>query len=93
MTISPVLIYIWGTLFLAFLALVVYRGQLTRYEAEQLFLEDEASIVQRNKMQREQLVRDLSRIRPVLSVCGVAAGVVTATVVTLYTYNAWLNIP
>jgi hypothetical protein len=93
MTISPVLLYIWGILFLAFLALVVYRGQLTRYEAEQLFLEDEAAIVQRNKTEREKIVRSLSRIRPILSVCGVAAGIVTATVVTIYTYNAWLNIP
>jgi hypothetical protein len=93
MTISPLLLYIWGVLFLAFLALVVYRGQLTRYEAEQLFLEDEALIVQRNKTEREKIVRNLSRIRPILRVCGVAAGVVTATVVTIYTYNAWLNIP
>jgi len=93
MNISPVLLYIWGALFLAFLALLVYRGQLTRYEDEQLFLEDEALIVQRNKQQKEQIVHQLSRMRPILHTCGVAAGLVTTTVVGIYVYNAWLNIP
>jgi hypothetical protein len=93
MTISPVLLYIWGALFLCFLALLVYRGQLTRYEDEQLFLDDDAVIVQKNKQQKERIVHQLSRVRPILSTCGVAAGLVTTTVVGIYVYNAWLNIP
>ena len=87
------MLYIWGGLFLSFLALIVYRGQLTRYEHEQLFLDDDAVIAQNNKMQKEQIVRGISRIRPILHVCGAAAVVVTTTVVGIYTYNAWLNIP
>jgi hypothetical protein len=93
MTISPVLIYLWGALFFTFLALLVYRGTLTRYEEDQLFLDDETFIVQRNKPQHDALLRQLRLIKPLLRGCGVAAGLVTTTVVGLYLYNAWQNIP
>jgi len=94
MTISPILLYIWGALFFSFLALLVYRGQLTRYEDEQLFLEDEElAIVQKNKKQKEEIVGRLKRIQPFLSSLGVAACLVTTTVVGIYVYNAWQNIP
>ena len=57
MSISPVLLYIWAALFFCFLGLLVYRGQLTRYEDEQLFLEDEELlIVQQNKQQKQRIV-------------------------------------
>jgi hypothetical protein len=94
MTISPILIYLWAALFFTFAALLVYRGQLTRYEDEQLFLEDEDNfLVQRNKQQKEQILHQLNRIKPVLGTLGVAAAMVTTTVVGMYVYNAWQNIP
>jgi hypothetical protein len=94
MTISPILIYLWGALFFTFAALLVYRGQLTRYEDEQLFLEDEDNFtVQKNKQQKEQILHQLNRIKPVLGTLGVAAAMVTTTVVGMYVYNAWQNIP
>jgi hypothetical protein len=94
MTISPILLYLWAALFFSFLALLVYRGQLTRYEQEQLFLEDEELlIVRRNKQQKEEILERLNRIKPLLGTFGVGAGLVTTTVVGLYVYNAWLNIP
>jgi hypothetical protein len=94
MTFSPILMYLWGGLFLSLMALLVYRGQLTRYEQEQLFLEDEELlIVQRNKQQKEEILHRLNRIKPLLGTFGVAAGLVTTTVVGLYVYNAWQNIP
>jgi hypothetical protein len=94
MTISPILLYVWGALFFSFLSLLVYRGQLTRYEQEQLFLEDEElQIVQRNKQEKEHILHRLNRIKPFLGTVGVAAGLVTTTVVGMYVYNAWQNIP
>ena len=94
MTISPILIYLWGALFFTFAALLVYRGQLTRYEDEQLFLEDDDKLtVQKNKQQKEQILLQLNRIKPVLGTLGVAAAMVTTTVVGMYVYNAWQNIP
>lgn len=94
MTISPILLYLWGGLFFAFVALLVYRGQLTRYENDRLFLDDEeAAIVQHNKQQHDQLLRRISRLRPLVGSFAVAAGLVTATVVSMYVYTAWQNIP
>ncbi len=93
MTIHPVLLYIWAGLFLSFMGLLVYRGQLTRYEDDQLFLEDETSIVRRNREQHERRLQQLSRLRPIFATCTVAAGLVTASVVSIYVYNAWQAIP
>ena len=94
MTIHPILLYVWSALFFSVLALLVYRGQLTRYEQDQLFLEDEdLQIVQRNKQANENILMRLNRMKPFLSTVGVAAGLVTTTVVGMYVYNAWQNVP
>ena len=37
---NPILLIIWAALAVCFIALLMYRGQLTRYEDEQLFLND-----------------------------------------------------
>ena len=90
MTPSPVLIMIWAALAVCFLALLVYRGQLTRYEDDQLFLSDEV-----NNLEREQQTRIVSRVRriePLVRIFGGAAGLVTAGVVGMYVYDAWLRI-
>jgi len=94
MTISPILLYLWAGLFFCFTALLVYRGTLTRYENDQLFLhEEEAEIAERNKLRHNKLLLQLARLRPIVGSVGAAAGVVTATVVSIYVYNAWQNIP
>lgn len=92
MTIHPVLLYIWAALALGFMALLIYRGHLTRYEDEQLFLNEDVPTVEKNKMQKETIVRQIQRMKPLIQACGVAAGLVTTTVVSIYVYNAWQNI-
>ena len=93
MIISSVLLYLWGSLFLCFLALLVYRGHLTRYEDEQLFLNDDVDVVQKNRHHRAEIRHKLMRLRPIFNSCGVAAGLVTTMVVGMYIYNAWQNVP
>ena len=93
MTLSPILMYAWGALFFLFLGLLVYRGQLTRYEDEQLFLNDDEFVVQRTKNERERILQRLTRLKPIFNTCAVAAGLVTTTVVGIYVYNAWQQIP
>jgi hypothetical protein len=44
MSISPILLGVWAALAACFLALLVYRGQLTRYEDEQLFLNEDVNV-------------------------------------------------
>lgn len=89
MTIHPVLLTIWAILAASFFALLLYRGQLSRYEDEQLFLnEDNES----NQQQHLRVVGKMQRIAPLVRIFGGAAGLVTASVVGLYVWQAWQTI-
>lgn len=83
---NPILLIVWAVLIVCFLALLVYRGQLARYEDEQLFLGDEVTPEQ--EMQ-EAIVRRLQKLDPIVKVVGGAAGLVTAFAVGLYVWDAW----
>ena len=83
---TSILLFVWAVLIVCFLALLVYRGQLARYEDEQLFLGDEVS--QEQEMQ-EAIVRRLQKIDPFVKIVGGAAGLVTAFAVGLYVWDAW----
>ena len=62
---NPILLAVWGVLAASFLGLLLYRGQLTRYEDEQLFLNDEANL---NEQQRQSfIVRRVTQLEPVVS--------------------------
>ena len=81
-----ILLVVWAVLIVCFLALLVYRGQLARYEEEQLFLGDEVS---QEQEQQEALVRRLQKIDPIVKIVGGAAGLATAGAVGVYVWDAW----
>ena len=83
---NSILLIVWAVLIVCFLALLVYRGQLARYEDEQLFLGDEVS--QEQQMQ-EAIVRRLQKLDPIVRIVGGAAGLATAFAVGLYVWDAW----
>ena len=87
MEMNPVLLIVWAVLAACFGALLIYRSQLTRYEDEQLFLNGEAN----NNVEQEQteIVRRVTRIEPLVRICGGAVGLMTASVVGIYVWNAW----
>jgi hypothetical protein len=90
MTVNPILLTIWAALAVCFLGLLMYRGQLTRYEEDQLFLNDEV-----NRAEQEQQTRIVSRVKkiePILRIFGGAAGLVTAGIVGMVVYDAWQRI-
>lgn len=90
LTINPILLAVWAALAVCFVGLLMYRGQLTRYEDEQLFLNEEV-----NRSEREQqtrIVRRIHRIEPALRVFGGAAGLVTVCIVGMVVYDAWQHI-
>ncbi|SNT24885.1 hypothetical protein SAMN05421770_10676 [Granulicella rosea] len=84
--ISPVLLVVWAALAACFLALIVYRGQLTRYEEDQLFLNE--NINQNEHQQQDDIVRRVNKLQPLVRICGGAVGAMTIGVVGLYVYNA-----
>lgn len=90
MTVNPILVTIWAALAVCFLGLLMYRGQLTRYEDEQLFLNDDVNRAERE--QQTKIVSRIHKIEPVLRIFGGAAGLVTAGIVGMVVYDAWLHI-
>ena len=88
---NPLLITVWAALTICFLALLVYRGQLTRYEDEQLFLNDAIKTPERDLQMN--ILRRIHKIQPIVRVVGVAAGAVTVCTVGLYVWDAWQRIP
>ncbi len=86
MSAIPILLIVWGVFAACFLALLAYRGQLTRYEEDQLFLSETESNEQR---QQSEIVRRCNQIQPMIRILGVATAVMTVCIVGLFTYDAW----
>ena len=89
MSAIPILLIVWGVVAACFLALLAYRGQLTRYEEDQLFLSDTESNEQR---QQSEIVRKCNQIQPLIRILGVATAVITVGIVGIFTYDAWLRL-
>jgi hypothetical protein len=89
MSVIPVMLIVWAVIAACFLALLAYRGQLTRYEEDQLFLNETESNEQR---EQSEIVRKVNRLQPFVRVLGVATAVVTAGIVGIFTYDAWQHL-
>jgi len=86
MSAIPVMLIVWGIIAACFLALLAYRGQLTRYEEDQLFLSETESNEQR---EQNEIVRKVNKISPLIRILGVATAVMTVGIVGIFTYDAW----
>ena len=86
---NPILLTVWAVLTACFFALLLYRGQLTRYEDEQLFLHDDTT---KEEIFQAQIVRRIQKIEPLVRIVGVAAGLATACAVGVYVWQAWQSL-
>ncbi|WP_348266901.1 hypothetical protein P8936_13375 [Edaphobacter paludis] len=89
MSYLPILLIVWAAVAACFLALLAYRGQLTRYEEDQLFLNDAHSIEQD---EQTEIIRKVNKIRPMVNLFGYAAALMTIAIVGLFTYDAWQHL-
>jgi hypothetical protein len=87
---NPILLIIWAALAVCFLGLLMYRGQLTRYEDDQLFLNEDANRTEQE--QQKQIITRVNKIEPLVRIFGGAAGIATACIVGMYVYDAWQHI-
>ena len=85
----PVLLIIWAAISACFLGLLAYKGQLTRYEEDQLFLSDSESNEQK---EQSEIVRKVNKIQPAIRILGVATAAMTAGIVGIFTYDAWQHL-
>ena len=84
-SIHPLLLVVWAALAACFLALLAYRGQLTRYEEDQLFLDD--NVNQLEHQQQDEIVRKVNKLAPFVKVLGGATGLMTACIAGLFMWN------
>lgn len=84
----PVLLVIWAVVVACFVGLLTYRGQLTRYENEQLYL-SETDIAGEEERRNEQIVRRIQQIAPLVRVLAGAAALVTVGIVGIWVADAW----
>jgi predicted membrane-bound spermidine synthase len=87
---NPILLIIWAALAVCFIALLMYRGQLTRYEDDQLFLNEEINLSEQE--QQKEIVTRVAKLEPLVRIFGGAAGIATVCVVGMYVYDAWQRI-
>ena len=61
----PTLLIIWASLVACFVALLTYRGQLTRYEDAELFLNEQHPDLEQHQ---SDIVRRVNKVQPVRAV-------------------------
>ncbi len=82
----PIMFVAWAVFATGFVSLMVYRGNLTRYQEEQLFLSDSA---RQQQVEQSVLGSKLDRIQPFVQLFGGAAALLTVAIVGVYVWNAW----
>ncbi len=90
MTLNPILLTVWAVLAVVFFGLLIYRGQLTRYEDEQLFLGNSAT--KHSMEEHNQIINRVQRLQPIVRIVGAAASLTTAFAVGLYVWDAYQRI-
>jgi hypothetical protein len=85
----PVLLIVWAAIVACFLGMLAYKGQLTRYEEDQLFLSETVS---HEQQLQSEIIRKVNKIQPFVRVFGVASAIMTAGIVGIFTYDAWQHL-
>jgi hypothetical protein len=85
----PVLLIVWAAIVACFLGMLAYKGQLTRYEEDQLFLSETVS---HEQQLQSEIIRKVNKIQPFVRVFGVASAVMTAGIVGIFTWDAWQHL-
>lgn len=82
----PTLLIIWAVVTVAFLLLLAYRGQITRYEEDQLFLNGAHS---NEETQQNEIIRKVNRLAPFVRFLGGATSLITVGIIGIFVYDAW----
>lgn len=85
MSAMPVLWIVWAGIAAIMLILLGYRGTLTRYEEDQIFLDDAG-----NHQQREQdaLLLKVQKIQPWVTISIAATCLMSACIIGYYVWDA-----
>ncbi len=84
-----VLFTVWAVMAACLLALLAYRGQLTRYEEDQLFLSDNNT---HEQQEQQEIIRKVNRLGPAVRILGGACGLLTMGIVGTFVWDAWTHL-
>ena len=76
---------VWSILAAILLSLLMYRGNLTRYEEDQLFLSDSNEMEHR---EQNEILSKVGKIEPVIRIFSGATGLITVAIMGFYVYDA-----
>lgn len=82
----PLMWIVWAAFACVLLALLLYRGTLTRYEEDSLFL-DESSDHQHKE--NDAVLRKVAKIQPLVKVVTGATCLLTAAILGIYIWDAY----
>jgi hypothetical protein len=85
MSYMPIVWIVWAGVITFLLILLVYRSNLTRYEEDQIFLDDAGSHL---KKEQEELLVKVNRIQPWIRIVSGATGVLTVAILGVYVWDA-----
>ena len=85
MHVISVLWIVWAIFAVCLLSMLLYRGTITRYEDDQLFLDD---ISARQHEENDAIIRKLDKMQPYLKVFTGVTSVLTAASVGIYAWDA-----
>jgi hypothetical protein len=85
MSIVPVLWIVWAVVTAILLALLAYRGTITRYEEDQIFLDDAC---QHQQKEQTEIVAKCQRIQPFVRIATGATCVLSACILGVYVWDA-----
>jgi hypothetical protein len=76
---------VWAVFAAILLMLLLYRGTITRYEDDQLFLDDHS---ERQHQENDAIIRKLNKLQPVVRALTGVTTILTATIIGLYAWDA-----
>lgn len=81
----PVVWIVWAGVITFLLILLVYRSNLTRYEEDQIFLDDSGS---HQKKEQEDLMVRVNKVQPLIRLVGGVTGILTVAILGVYVWDA-----
>jgi len=81
----PVVWVVWAGIITLLLILLVYRSNLTRYEEDQIFLDDSGN---HQKKEQEELLVKVGKIQPLIRIVTGATCVLTVGILGVYVWDA-----
>jgi hypothetical protein len=89
MSYMPVVWIVWACIGLCLMILLLYRSNLTRYEEDQIFLDDAAD---HQKKQQEEILVKVNKIQPFIRVVTGATWVLTVAIIGVYVWDAVIHL-